>query len=62
MIELILRESREEYGARPLKRAVTKAVETPLAHAILKGEFQKGDYITVKSNGDSAIFEKKSAK
>ena len=60
--DLILRESSEEYGARPLKRAVTKIVETPLAHAILKGEFQKGDYITVKSNGESAIFEKKSAK
>ena len=60
--ELILKESREEYGARPLKRAVTKLVETPLAHAILKGEFAKGDYILVKSNGEDAIFEKKSAK
>ena len=60
--DLILSESREEYGARPLKRAVTKTVETPLAHAILKGEFKKGDYIRVISDGERAVFEKKSAK
>ncbi len=60
--ELILKESREEYGARPLWRAVTKIVETPLARAILNGDFDKGDYISVKCDGEGVIFEKKSSK
>jgi ATP-dependent Clp protease ATP-binding subunit ClpB len=30
------------YGARPLKRAIQKAVETPLARLILKGEITDG--------------------
>ncbi len=60
--DLILKESREEYGARQLRRSVTKTVETPLARAILNGEFEKGDYIFAKSDGESTVFEKKSAK
>mmetsp|Transcript_34058 Transcript_34058/g.102640 ORF Transcript_34058/g.102640 Transcript_34058/m.102640 type:complete len:966 (+) Transcript_34058:159-3056(+) len=31
------------YGARPLKRLVTKTLETPLARAILAGELHAGD-------------------
>jgi len=31
------------YGARPLKRAVQRYVETPIAKAILRGEFKGGD-------------------
>lgn len=60
--ELVLKDGHEEYGARPLKRSVTKLVETPLAHAILNGEFDKGDFIFAKSDGEKVIFEKKSAK
>jgi hypothetical protein len=33
------------YGARPLKRAVQREVETPVAKALLKGEFAAGDTI-----------------
>ena len=60
--ELVLKDGHAEYGARPLKRSVTKLVETPLAHAILNGEFDKGDFIFAKSDGEKVIFEKKSAK
>ncbi len=35
------------YGARPLKRAVQKYLETAIAKSILKGEFKGGDTITV---------------
>ena len=46
------------YGARPLKRAIMKLVDTPLAEALLAGRFQKGDDIRVRLHGDNVIFEK----
>ncbi|MGB8702520.1 MAG: hypothetical protein WCD18_24150 [Thermosynechococcaceae cyanobacterium] len=33
------------YGARPLKRAIKRELETALAKGILRGEFQDGDTI-----------------
>jgi ATP-dependent Clp protease ATP-binding subunit ClpB len=35
------------YGARPLKRAIQRLVQDPLATKILKGEFKAGDHIVV---------------
>lgn len=35
------------YGARPLKRSIQRYLETAIAKAILKGEFQAGDTIFV---------------
>jgi ATP-dependent Clp protease ATP-binding subunit ClpB len=35
------------YGARPLKRAIQKEVETPLARMLLKGEVPDGGSVTV---------------
>ena len=46
------------YGARPLKRAIQRYVENPLAQAILSGEYVSGDAITAKSDGKSITFEK----
>jgi ATP-dependent Clp protease ATP-binding subunit ClpB len=40
------------YGARPLKRAIQKEIETPLARLILKGEI--GDRQTVVADLDRA--------
>jgi ATP-dependent Clp protease ATP-binding subunit ClpC len=37
----------EQYGARPLKRAIQKYIEDPLSEKILIGEFAKGDEIDV---------------
>ncbi|OEY67998.1 ATP-dependent chaperone ClpB [Marinobacter sp. X15-166B] len=39
------------YGARPLKRAIQRLVENPLAQLLLKGEFVSGDHI-LASVGD----------
>jgi ATP-dependent Clp protease ATP-binding subunit ClpB len=33
------------YGARPLKRAIQRLLENPLALALLEGEFREGDAI-----------------
>jgi ATP-dependent Clp protease ATP-binding subunit ClpC len=40
--------SNEEYGARPLRRAVQKYIEDPLAELLLRGGFQSGSRIRVK--------------
>jgi ATP-dependent Clp protease ATP-binding subunit ClpB len=35
------------YGARPLRRAIQRLVENPLAEKLLAGAFAPGDHITV---------------
>jgi ATP-dependent Clp protease ATP-binding subunit ClpB len=46
------------YGARPLKRAVQKYLETPLAKSILKGEFKAGDTIFVDVEDERLTFKR----
>jgi ATP-dependent Clp protease ATP-binding subunit ClpB len=41
------------YGARPLKRAMQKHLQDPLAMKLLAGEFVPGDTILVDANGDA---------
>ncbi|MHB8591788.1 MAG: ATP-dependent chaperone ClpB [Vulcanimicrobiaceae bacterium] len=36
------------YGARPLKRAIQKGLETPLGRKIISGEIQDGRHVTVR--------------
>jgi ATP-dependent Clp protease ATP-binding subunit ClpB len=44
------------YGARPLKRAIQRELETPIAKAILAGQFQAGDTISISvSDGKMAL-------
>ncbi|MGK9475968.1 ATP-dependent Clp protease ATP-binding subunit [Melioribacter sp. OK-6-Me] len=54
-----------KYGARPLKRAIQKYIEDPLAEELLLGHFKEGDKIIVKhkKNTDELYFvpEKKSS-
>jgi ATP-dependent Clp protease ATP-binding subunit ClpB len=49
------------YGARPLKRAIQRLVENPLALRLLEGEFADGDTIRVYAEGGEIRFEKASA-
>ncbi len=44
------------YGARPLKRAIQKFIEDPLAEEILAGKFGPGSKIVVRRRGDSFVF------
>ena len=46
------------YGARPLKRAVQRHVENPLAEALLSGEFVQGDHVRVEERGGEMAFAK----
>jgi len=43
------------YGARPLKRAIQKKVETPLGRLILKGEIRDGQRILVDVNAEGEL-------
>jgi ATP-dependent Clp protease ATP-binding subunit ClpC len=47
----------EQYGARPLKRAIQRYVEDPLSERILVGEFTKGDEIEVDVSADGQKLE-----
>jgi ATP-dependent Clp protease ATP-binding subunit ClpB len=46
------------YGARPLKRALQRLVENPLAKALLEGGFGEGDKIRVDAGEGDLVFEK----
>jgi ATP-dependent Clp protease ATP-binding subunit ClpB len=49
-----------QYGARPLKRAIQRYVEDPLAQRVLAGEFSPGDVILVDRMPDGQLkFERK---
>ncbi|MFK9099935.1 ATP-dependent chaperone ClpB [Pseudomonas guariconensis] len=44
------------YGARPLKRAIQRWIENPLAQLILGGQFLPGAAITAKVEDDEIVF------
>jgi ATP-dependent Clp protease ATP-binding subunit ClpB len=46
------------YGARPLKRALQRLVENPLALRLLEGEFAEGDTLRVDAQDGELVFEK----
>ena len=47
------------FGARPLKRALQKYVESPLSISLLSGEFSQGDIVLVDVKDDEVVFSKK---
>ncbi|MEK6191386.1 MAG: ATP-dependent chaperone ClpB [Chloroflexota bacterium] len=47
-----------QFGARPLRRAIQRAIENPLAKAVLSGEFTRGDTVRVDVRDGSLVFEK----
>jgi ATP-dependent Clp protease ATP-binding subunit ClpB len=49
------------YGARPLKRAIQRLVENPLALRLLEGDFADGDTILIDAREGGIVFEKATA-
>jgi ATP-dependent Clp protease ATP-binding subunit ClpC len=47
----------ENFGARPLKRAIQRFIEDPLSEKILMAEFAKGDEIEVDASADGTKLE-----
>jgi ATP-dependent Clp protease ATP-binding subunit ClpC len=48
------------FGARPLRRAIQRYVEDPLAEEVLKGRFPDGGTLRIKLEGDVLTFEEAS--
>jgi ATP-dependent Clp protease ATP-binding subunit ClpC len=48
-----------ELGARPMRRAVERFLEDPLAEEILKGTLHEGEQIQVTRDGDKLVFNQK---
>ena len=46
------------YGARPLKRAIQRLIENPLAVRLLEGDFAEGDTVLVDARDGELVFEK----
>ncbi|MNT94823.1 Chaperone protein ClpB 1 [compost metagenome] len=44
------------YGARPLKRAIQRWIENPLAQLILAGKFGPGSTVTGTVENDEIVF------
>ena len=45
------------YGARPMRRAVERYLEDPMAEEILRGSFKAGDQVEVTRDGDKLAFK-----
>jgi len=46
------------YGARPLKRAIQRLVENPLASRLLSGGFAEGDTIRIDAQDGELVFDR----
>ncbi|HOX56312.1 MAG TPA: ATP-dependent Clp protease ATP-binding subunit [Candidatus Paceibacterota bacterium] len=49
------------YGARPMRRAVERSLEDPLAEEILRGIFHEGEPILVTVDNDHLVFSQNAA-
>ena len=55
--ELLAKEGYDrQFGARPLRRAVQRLIEDPLAERILLGDFKAGDTIYVDAQNGETVF------
>jgi ATP-dependent Clp protease ATP-binding subunit ClpC len=50
-----------DFGARPMRRAVERFLEDPLAEEILKGSLHEGEVTQVTAEGDKLTFHQKAA-
>ncbi|MBN1890798.1 MAG: AAA family ATPase [Thermoflexales bacterium] len=48
-----------QFGARPLRRAIQKYVESPLSVRLLRGEFARGECVIVDTQNGELIFTRK---
>ena len=48
-----------QFGARPLRRALQRHIESPLSVKLLRGEFESGDLVGVDAGEEGLIFERR---
>ena len=46
----------ENYGARPLKRAIQRKIEDMLSEEIISGRIMRGDSITVYADDNKIVY------
>jgi ATP-dependent Clp protease ATP-binding subunit ClpC len=51
-----------QFGARPLRRALQRHVESPLSVQLLRGEFERGDLVVVDAGEEGLDFKRKPGK
>ncbi|HHY19948.1 MAG TPA: ATP-dependent Clp protease ATP-binding subunit [Firmicutes bacterium] len=57
--EVIAKEGYDpDFGARPLRRAIQRLIENPLADEILKGTFKDSDKVLVDASDGKIVFQK----
>ncbi|MDP6794437.1 MAG: ATP-dependent Clp protease ATP-binding subunit [Verrucomicrobiota bacterium] len=49
------------YGARPMRRAVEKYLEDPMAEEIIRGDLREGETIVISAEDDQLVFTQKKA-
>jgi ATP-dependent Clp protease ATP-binding subunit ClpC len=47
-----------QFGARPLRRALQRYVESPLSVRLLRGDFERGDLVIVDAGEQGLVFER----
>ena len=48
-----------QFGARPLRRALQRYVESPLSVKLLRGDFERGDLVAIEAGEDGLTFERR---
>ncbi len=48
-----------QFGARPLRHALQRYVESPLSVQLLRGEFKTGDLVCVDAGDEGLVFERR---
>jgi ATP-dependent Clp protease ATP-binding subunit ClpA len=48
-----------QFGARPLRRALQRHIESPLSVKLLRGDFERGDLVVVDAGEEGLIFERR---
>lgn len=46
-----------DYGARPLKRAIQNEIENKLSDALLRGDYKKGDIISIELDEETIVLK-----
>ena len=50
------------YGARPMRRAVEKHLEDPMAEEIIRGNLREGETVAISAKDDKLVFTQKKGK
>ncbi len=48
-----------QFGARPLRRALQRHIESPLSVELLRGKFKSGDLVVVDAGKNGLVFERR---